>query len=198
MCIAENYKKQLYILLFDPTGARGQRTNHYITDNRSNFNLLERYILFFIAGVSEESLMEKPSELQIGKIVSQLTFPQLKSVLIHLGLSNSEIETIQFDNQGNIQNIMFLCLQHWRRKQLDGTLADIKKALVEEKENTHILCKVSMPACRLLPKHKKYLLFKVKGSIKNGQSKYIGKIGQTRHRTKTNKQKKNQNETQQR
>jgi hypothetical protein len=54
--------------------------------------------------------MEKPSELQIGKIVSQLTFPQLKSVLIHLGLSNSEIETIQFDNQGNIQNIMFLCL----------------------------------------------------------------------------------------
>ena len=36
----------------------------------------------------------------------------------------------------------------------------------------------------------------VKGTIKNGQSKYIGNIGQTRHRTKTNKQMKNQSETQ--
>jgi hypothetical protein len=35
----------------------------------------------------------------------------------------------------------------------------------------------------------------VKGAIKNGQSKYIGNIG---HRTKTNKQMKNQDETQQR
>ena len=95
--------------------------------------------------------MEKPSELQIGKIVSQLTFTQLKSVLIHLGLSYNEIEPIQCDNQGNIQNIMFLCLQQWRQKRLDGTLADIKKALAEETVNTHILCKVNMPACRLLP-----------------------------------------------
>ena len=105
----------------------------------------------FIAGVSEESLMEKPTELQIGKIISQLTFPQLKSVLIYLGLSYNEIETIQSDNQGNIQNIMFLCLQQWRQKRLDGTLADIKKALAEETVNTHILCKVNMSACRLLP-----------------------------------------------
>ena len=37
---------------------------------------------------------------------------------------------------------MFLCLQHWRRKKLDGTLADIKKAFVEETGNTHILCKI--------------------------------------------------------
>jgi len=95
--------------------------------------------------------MEKPSELQIGKIVSQLTFPQLKSVLIHLGLSYSEIETIQSDYQGNNHNIMFLCLQLWRRKQLDATLADIKKALEKEEEDTHILCKVNMLACRLLP-----------------------------------------------
>jgi hypothetical protein len=34
----------------------------------------------------------------------------------------------------------------------------------------------------------------VKGAIKNGQSKYIGNIG---HRTKTNKQMKNQDETRQ-
>jgi hypothetical protein len=95
--------------------------------------------------------MEKPSELQIGKIVSQLTFPQLKSILIHLGLSNNEIETIESDNQGNIQNIMFLCLQQWRQKRLDGTVAHIKKALAEEAVNTHILCKVNMPACRLFP-----------------------------------------------
>jgi hypothetical protein len=105
----------------------------------------------FIAGVSEKWLMEKPTELQIGMIVSQLTFPQLKSVLIHLGLSYNEIETIQSDNQGNIQNIMFLCLQQWRQNRLDGTLADIKKALAEETVNTHILCKVNMSACRLLP-----------------------------------------------
>ena len=95
--------------------------------------------------------MEKPSEVQIGKIVSQLTFTQLQSVLIHLGLSNNEIKTIQCDNQGNIWNIMFLCLQEWRHKRLDGTLADIKKALAEETVNTHILCKVNMPVCRLLP-----------------------------------------------
>jgi hypothetical protein len=36
----------------------------------------------------------------------------------------------------------------------------------------------------------------VKRKIKNGQSKYIGNIGETRHRTKTNKQMKNQSETQ--
>jgi len=95
--------------------------------------------------------MEKPSELQIGKLVSQLTFPQLKSVLIHLGLSYNEIETIQSDNQGNNHNIMFLCLQLWRRKHLDATLADIKIALEKEEEDTHILCKVNMIACRLLP-----------------------------------------------
>jgi hypothetical protein len=35
----------------------------------------------------------------------------------------------------------------------------------------------------------------VKRKIKNGQSKYIGNIGETRHRTKTNKQMKNQSET---
>jgi hypothetical protein len=95
--------------------------------------------------------LEKPSELQIGKIVSQLTFTQLKSVLIHLSLSYNEIEQIQCDNQGNIQNIMFLCLQQWRQKRLDGTLSDIKKALAKETVNTHILCNVNMPPCRLLP-----------------------------------------------
>ena len=95
--------------------------------------------------------MEKPSELQIGKIVSQLTFTQLKFVLIHLGLNNNEIDIIEADNERNIQNVMFLCLQEWRQKKLDGTLADIKKALAEEAVNTHILCKVNMPACRLLP-----------------------------------------------
>ena len=36
----------------------------------------------------------------------------------------------------------------------------------------------------------------VKRKIKNGQSKYIGNIGETRHRTKTNKQMKNQSEAQ--
>jgi len=95
--------------------------------------------------------MEKPSELQIGKIVSQLTFTQLKSVLIHLGLSYNEIDTIEHDHSGNYQNVMFICLQLWRRKKLDATLANIKKALAEETENTHILCKVNMLACRLLP-----------------------------------------------
>jgi hypothetical protein len=95
--------------------------------------------------------LEKPSELQIGKIVSQLTFTQLKSVLIHLDLSYNEIKQIQCDNQGNIQNIMFLCLQQWRQKRLDGTLSYIKKALAEETVNTHILCNVNMPPCRLLP-----------------------------------------------
>jgi hypothetical protein len=100
----------------------------------------------FVVGVSEESLMEKPSELQIGKIVSQVTFIQLKSVLIHLGLSYNEIDTIEHDHRGNYQNIMFICLQLWRRKKFDATLADIKKALAEEAENTHILCKVNMLA----------------------------------------------------
>ena len=95
--------------------------------------------------------MEKPSEVQIGKIVSQLKFTQLQPVLIHLGLSYHEIEAIKYDNQGNIRNIMFLCLQQWRQKRLDGTLADIKKALAKETINTHILCKVIMPVCRLLP-----------------------------------------------
>ena len=41
------------------------------------------------------------------------------------------------------------------------------------------------------------MLKNVKGPIKNGQSKHIVNIGQTRHRTKTNNQMKNQNETQQ-
>jgi hypothetical protein len=36
----------------------------------------------------------------------------------------------------------------------------------------------------------------VKGTIKNGQSNYIGNIGKTRHRTKTNKQMINQSEKQ--
>jgi hypothetical protein len=95
--------------------------------------------------------MEKPSELQIGKIVSQLTFKQLKSVLIHLGLSFHEIETIQCDYQENIQNTMFLCLQKWRQNKLNATLADIKIALEKNDIHTHILCKVSMLACHLLP-----------------------------------------------
>ena len=69
--------------------------------------------------------MEKPSELQIGKIVPQLTFEELKPVLIHLGLSYSEITTIERDCQGNTHNAMFLCLQLWRQKMLDATLADI-------------------------------------------------------------------------
>ena len=95
--------------------------------------------------------MEKPSELQIGKIVPQLSFSQLMSVLINLGLSYNEIETIQCDYQGNNHNIMFLCLQLWRRKKLDATLADFKIALEKEEEDTHILCKVNMLACCLLP-----------------------------------------------
>ena len=126
---------------------RSEYANHYTTDNRSKFNLH----LIVIAGVSEKSLMEKPSELQIGKIVSQLTFTQLKFVLIHLGFDNPEIEKIETDNQGNIQNVMFLCLQEWRQKKLDGTLDDIKNALAEATVNTHILCKVNISACRLLP-----------------------------------------------
>ena len=95
--------------------------------------------------------MEKPSELQIGKIVSQLTFPQLTPVLIHLGLSFTEINTIRCDYEGNTQSAMFLCLQLWRRKKLDATLADIKNALEKEENYTHILCKVNMLVCRLLP-----------------------------------------------
>ena len=95
--------------------------------------------------------MQKPSELQIGKIVPQLTFEQLKPVLIHLGLSYTEIETLRCDYQENIQNAMFLCLQLWRRKKLDATLADIKNALEKEENYTHILCKVNMLAYRLLP-----------------------------------------------
>ena len=95
--------------------------------------------------------MEKPSELQIGKIVSQLTFTQLTFALIHCGFDNPEIDKIETDNQWNIQNVMFLCLQQWRQKQLDGTLADIKKAIAEATVNTHKLCKVNMPTCRLLP-----------------------------------------------
>jgi hypothetical protein len=95
--------------------------------------------------------LEKPSELQIGKIVPQLTFPQLKSVLIHLGLSFNEIETTQSDYQGNNHIIMFLCLQLWRRKKLDATVADIAIALEQEEKDTHILCKVSILACHLLP-----------------------------------------------
>jgi hypothetical protein len=55
--------------------------------------------------------MEKPSELQIGKIVSQLTFTQLTFALIHCGFDNPEIDKIETDNQWNIQNVMFLCLQ---------------------------------------------------------------------------------------
>jgi hypothetical protein len=86
--------------------------------------------------------MEKPSELQIGKIASQLTFTQLTFALIHWGFDNPEIDKIETDNQWNIQNVMFLCRQE---------LADIKKALAEATVNTHILCKVNMPACRLLP-----------------------------------------------
>jgi hypothetical protein len=94
--------------------------------------------------------LEKPSELQIGKIVPQLTFEQLKPVLIHLGLSYTEIAAIRYDYKGNTQNAMFLCLQLWRRKKLDATLADIKNALEKEHNYTHILCKVNMLACRLL------------------------------------------------
>ena len=90
--------------------------------------------------------MEKPSEMQIGKIVSQLTFTQLKSVLIHLGLSYNEIDTIEHDHIGNYQNIMFICLQQWGLKRLGGRLSDIKIALEKEEENTHILCKVNMVA----------------------------------------------------
>ena len=95
--------------------------------------------------------MEKPSELQIGKIVPQLTFEELKPVLIHLGLSYSEITTIERDCQGNTHNAMFLCLQLWRQKMLDATLADIKNALEKEENYAHILCKVNILACRLLP-----------------------------------------------
>jgi hydrogenase maturation factor len=126
---------------------RSEYANHYTTDNRSKFNLH----LIVIAGVSEKSLMEKPSELQIGKIVSQLTFIQLKIVLIHLGFDISEIDKIETDNPKNIQNVMFLCLQEWKQKKLDGTLDDIKNALAEATVNTHILCKVNISACRLLP-----------------------------------------------
>jgi hypothetical protein len=88
--------------------------------------------------------MEKPSELQIGKIVSQLTFTKLKSVLIHLGLSYNEIDTIEHDHSVNYQNVMFICLQQWRSKRVDGRLSDIKMALEKEEENTHILCKVNI------------------------------------------------------
>ena len=95
--------------------------------------------------------MEKPSELQIGKIVSQLTFTQLKSVLIHLGLTYNEIDIIEHDHCRNYQNVMFICLQQWRLKKLGGTLLDIKIALEKEEENTHILCKVNNLARRLLP-----------------------------------------------
>ena len=155
VCLAEKYKKNNCII-FDLTRpeiesmnyrTRSEHANHYTTENRSKFNLH----FIFIAGVSEKSLMEKPSELQIEKIVSQLTFTQLKFVLIHWGFDNPEIDKIETDNQGNIQNVMFLCLQEWRQKKLDGTLADIEKALAEATVNTHMLCKVSMPTCRLLP-----------------------------------------------
>ena len=94
--------------------------------------------------------MERPSELQIGKLVSQLTFTQLKYILIHLGLSSNEIDTIEHDHSGNYQNVMFICLQQWRLKGVGGTLSDIKIALEEEEVNTHILCKVNILACCLL------------------------------------------------
>jgi hypothetical protein len=58
--------------------------------------------------------------------------------LIHLGLSYTEIETIRCDYQENIQNTMCLCLQLWRRKRLDATLADIKNALEKEENYSHI------------------------------------------------------------
>ena len=81
VCLAEKYKTNNCII-FDLTQpelesmnyhTRSEHVNPYTTDNRSKFNL--HFIL--IAGVSEKSLMEKPSELQIEKIVSQLTFTQL-------------------------------------------------------------------------------------------------------------------------
>ena len=75
-----------------------------------------------------------------------MPFTQLKSVLIHLGLSYSEIDTIEHDHIGNYQNIMFIGLQQWRLKGLGGRLSDIKIALEKEEENTHILCKVNMVA----------------------------------------------------
>ena len=95
--------------------------------------------------------MEKPSELQIGKIVPQLTFEELTPVLIQLGLLYSEIKKIGRDCKGNTQNAMFLCLQQWRQKMLDAKLADIQIALVKEHNYTHILCKVNILAYRLLP-----------------------------------------------
>jgi hypothetical protein len=63
-------------------------------------------------------------------------FVCLRSVF-HLGLSYNEIETIQCDYQGNIQNTMFLCLQLWRQKTLDATLADMQNALEKEENDTH-------------------------------------------------------------
>jgi hypothetical protein len=41
---------------------------------------------------------------------------------------------------------MFICLPQWKVKRLGGTLVDIKIALEEEAQNTHILCKVRILA----------------------------------------------------
>jgi hypothetical protein len=80
--------------------------------------------------------MEKPSELQIGKIVSQLTFTKLKSVLIHLGLSYNEIDTIEHDHSVNYQNVMFICLQQWRFKRVDGrSIHSFKSPLLQTYEH---------------------------------------------------------------
>jgi hypothetical protein len=60
--------------------------------------------------------------------------------------SYNDIDTIESDYHGNYQNIVFICLQQWRLKRLGGTLVDIKIALEEEAQNTHILCKVRILA----------------------------------------------------
>jgi hypothetical protein len=94
-----------------------------------------------ISGLSEEALVQHPSDCEIFRFSSQFKADEIYDLVIHLGLNVTEWEDMRDDHPCNIEVVKCLILIKWR-EQNTGIFRDLAEALTAIDVPKHMLCQV--------------------------------------------------------
>lgn len=100
-------------------------------------------LIYFYSGISREDNKEIPTDRQLAKLVRQIRWEDMYTLVIRLGLDLPEIQAFHEDYGSNHLNLAFLCLRKWRLKT-NKTIKHLVYALQDVGLDIHMACKVNI------------------------------------------------------
>ena len=94
-----------------------------------------------ISGLSEEALVQHPSDRELCRFSSPFTAVEMHDLVIHLGLNETDWKNMRDNHPRNTEVVNLHILIKWR-EQNTGIFRDLAEALTAMDVTKHMLCQV--------------------------------------------------------